>query len=524
MIGIRPIFATLCLLVAIPTTTAQADELEKAKASVAAHLHAWDMPAAGRDLEKLVAEHPDDVDVLHLRAHWAFLRGRYDEAAKQMDAAVEKRQNDKGLLAGRDLFQTTREVVKDFKSVPSSQGHFVISYRPGPDEVLVAYADEALEKAYVRLGEIFGYHPQEPVRVEIYPQAGNLADVSPLKESEIRTSGTIALCKYNRLMIVSPRALVYGYRWLDTLAHEYIHFLLTRRSGNRVPLWLHEGLAKFFEKLWRADATPRMDPMLQHLLAEGIRRKKLISLDRIHPSIGKLPSQDDAALAFAEVYSLVDYLVRREGRDGLSRLVQSLSEGQSLDDALEMVYDLTFRKVRRGWRRWLKKRTYRRIPKAYRSRMLFRGTDRKEDELDGIREERGRDLIYLGDLLRARDRHDAALEEYRKAVHVVGSSSPVLQGKMAAAFAALGRFAETLAAVQPVLPSYPGHVLLHLYEGEALLRLGRAEEAVGSLVRAIGLNPFDPKVHRLLAEAYQATGRDEAAAFERRQHALVGED
>src|SRR6202011_3245409 len=114
---------------------------------------------------------------------------------------------------------------------------FVVWYAPGKDSLLASYALEALEKAWAALGDDFGSRPSEPVRVEIYPEVSDLARVSPLTLKEIETSGTIALCKYNRLMIVSPRALVHGYPWLDTLAHEYTHFIVSRLSRNTVPIW-----------------------------------------------------------------------------------------------------------------------------------------------------------------------------------------------------------------------------------------------------------------------------------------------
>jgi hypothetical protein len=44
---------------------------------------------------------------------------------------------------------------------------------------------------------------------------------------------------------------VHGYPWLDTLAHEYTHFIVSRVSHNTVPIWFHEGLAKFEERRWR---------------------------------------------------------------------------------------------------------------------------------------------------------------------------------------------------------------------------------------------------------------------------------
>ncbi|SVC79051.1 uncharacterized protein METZ01_LOCUS331905, partial [marine metagenome] len=33
---------------------------------------------------------------------------------------------------------------------------------------------------------------------------------------DIATSGTVALCKYNRIMIISPGSLVRGYNWMDS--------------------------------------------------------------------------------------------------------------------------------------------------------------------------------------------------------------------------------------------------------------------------------------------------------------------
>ena len=41
--------------------------------------------------------------------------------------------------------------------------------------------------------------------------------------------------------------------------HEYTHFVVTRVSHNTVPIWLHEGLAKFEERRWRGPVGRRAD-------------------------------------------------------------------------------------------------------------------------------------------------------------------------------------------------------------------------------------------------------------------------
>ena len=50
-------------------------------------------------------------------------------------------------------------------------------------------------------------------------------------------------------MAVTPRALLRGYPWRDTLAHEYVHLVISRLSHNRVPVWLHEGLAEHVQMM-----------------------------------------------------------------------------------------------------------------------------------------------------------------------------------------------------------------------------------------------------------------------------------
>ena len=82
--------------------------------------------------------------------------------------------------------------------------HFIFRFEEGPDEILIHYAEEAMEKSYQVLGEILDYYPKEKVLVEIYPDRKPFAQISPLTLKDILTSGTVALCKYHRIMMISP--------------------------------------------------------------------------------------------------------------------------------------------------------------------------------------------------------------------------------------------------------------------------------------------------------------------------------
>src|SRR5262249_26580180 len=141
----------------------------------------------------------------------------------------------------RDLALSTAEATHGFVEQRSPEGHFIVRHAPGKDELLLPYAFEALESAYREVGQHdFGMGENDRIRVEIFGEVKDLAKVSTLTLKEIETSGTIALCKFNRLMIVSPRALGRGYPWQDTLTHEYTHFVVSRVSRNTVPIWFHE--------------------------------------------------------------------------------------------------------------------------------------------------------------------------------------------------------------------------------------------------------------------------------------------
>ena len=121
-------------------------------------------------------------------------------------------------------------------------------------------------------------------------------------------------------MATSPRALMRGYPWLDTVSHEFVHFLVTHKGRNTVPIWLQEGLAKFLETRWRGEPGKAIDPAQEDLLVRAAKKKELIPFAAMHPSIAKLPTQEKAALAFAEVEAAMRLLYQRGGQDGAHRI------------------------------------------------------------------------------------------------------------------------------------------------------------------------------------------------------------
>jgi tetratricopeptide (TPR) repeat protein len=468
-----------------------------------------------------------------LRGAQALYAGRYAEAAEALGHAIRSGELEAHLLpeaaAMRELAQHTEEVTRDF--VARRSAHFEIKVARGKDELLAEPALEALEKALAEIGGDLGEVPPDPIRVEIYGEVADLARVSPLTVGEIETSGTIALCKYNRLMATSPRALIAGYPWLDTLAHELTHYLVNRASRNAVPIWLHEGIAKLEERRWREPFGGALAPTLEHLLASGLREGHLIPFSAMHPSMAKLPSQEDAGLAFAEVTTAIQYLTQGRGAAPLRRLLAALRDGADLEHALQAVTGVGLLRFEQRWRVWVKGRGLRTHPELGMNRLRFVAAvgdkGRKENQHDDEEasehgaarspgEARGRSHIRLGTMLRARGRLAAAAVEYERAQQLLGAGHPDVAGRLGRTYLELKQWDRAIAAARPGVERRPESAGLRVTVGRALIEKGDPAAARPFLEGALAVNPYDPTTRCGLRRVYQAlsdarVGREAAA-------------
>ena len=297
------------------------------------------------DLEKRA---PDAPEVKWLRAELAFQSGDYAGAVSALDKVPDDAVD--GMVAQtRKLATSTEGVTEAFVETRSPKGHFLIRYAPGHDAAIAELAGEVLDSAWQTLGDDLGLAPVDPIRVEILGAPADLAKLSPLTEAEIETTGTIALSKYNKLMVVSPRATLFGYPWMDTLAHEYTHLVVARISHDTVPVWLQEGLARFEQTRWRRPPEVVLTATEQALLTTGLRKGRLITFDEMNPSMAKLPSQEAAALAYAEVYTLVGWMQQKIGFKGLRDVLVAQRDGKSARRAVAEAMALAWPAVEKEW-------------------------------------------------------------------------------------------------------------------------------------------------------------------------------
>ncbi len=492
--------------------------------TINALVQGWKMDRAIPLIDAYATRNPTDPRTFYLRSMQAFFAGDYVLAEKQMKAALDGGALNPYWKETHAIIAQTQDVVKDYESHLSPKGRFQVFIEPGRDRVLLPYALEALDIAYDELGKELGVYPPTPIRVEVYPATATLAKVSSLTDDEIRTSGTIALCKYNRLMITSPKALMRGYGWVDTLVHEYVHYAINIKADDRVPIWMHEGMAKYLERRWRGPNAQRLPPSSEHLLAKRVDSGKLITFEQMHPSMAKLPSQEDAAVAFAEVYTVMEYLRDTHGEGAFARVLEHINEGDEAPEAFARVLDTTFPEFERTWKRYLKTRPRVDFP----DEDLFGDKLRFDDEGDAavsdlkqIPKPAARDHVHLGEMLMARGRHQAAVVQFEKAIALMGDRHPIVQTRFAQSLLEVGKPERAYEALSKVSEIYPSYVVTWHEMGRAALAMGRHEEAHAALLEAIRINPFDPAIHEDLARALEAMGDEEGAKKERELAKLV---
>jgi tetratricopeptide (TPR) repeat protein len=512
------LFLFLAALVPATARAAAPAELVATSKRIDALLDAWRFGEADAALAALRKTAPDAAEVSYLDGYSKFMHGDYDGAARALGAAAQAPSASPDVKMLAQLAKEARDAIKDHKEERSP--HVIIRY-PAEDAVLVPYARDTLEAAYQALHDDLGFNAEIPIRVEFYRSPSDLAAVSSLSQAEVARTGTIALCKWARLMVTTPRALAYGYPWLDSINHELVHYAVSTLTGDRAPVWLQEGLAKFLERRWREPAGGRIPPAMEHLLAKALHSGKLIPFDAMHPSMAKLPSAEDATLAFAEVANAIAYLHQKGGMAALRDAIKRVAAGEDARAAVAAAAGGSWTDFERGWRAFMTAQHYKTfpaidIPTTHIRKAGAIASGRKPSEEDALSSSLKGGAPYrhlrLGNMLLRRDHPRAAVVEYEKGAKAIATggraarSDPsagwVFPVKLGRTYLALGEPDRALKALAPVQALYPDLPWPSLIAGEALVAKGTPAEALAPLRASLATNPFDPRVHCALASAY----------------------
>ncbi len=205
------------------------------------------------------------------------------------------------------------------------------------DRILVPLILDVAVRARATLEKDLGEELPRPLRIDLVRDLFSLSAVSGLPLEAAETTGTVAVARWGRVTMISPRAIQHGFPWADTLAHEITHLLISKATADRAPLWLQEGIAKRQEHRWRAaQAFDDADDFSRRSYDAQVQGQS-IGVDQIGPSIAMLPSAQAASIAFAEVTSFMEYWIDQNGPRALGFLLRDMEVAPSADSAMRSV-------------------------------------------------------------------------------------------------------------------------------------------------------------------------------------------
>jgi Flp pilus assembly protein TadD len=472
------------------------------------HLYSeWRFEDADRALATLVKTHPGEPGTLLAKGYERFMAGDFRAAVAEYKAALDGNVAPAQLKEMLALAEGSAKVVHGYLERKSA--HFVFRF-PAEDSVLADYGLETLEAAATALAGDLGYQPSRPIPVDILRNGADLATMTTLTDDEIERTGTVAVSKWSRIMLTSPRAMRLGYEWRDSLSHEFIHYVVAALTHDRAPVWLQEGYAKFLEHRWRMPAGLSLNPSMQHFLAKALSSGKLISFDAMHPSMAKLPRAEDATLAFAEVTTAIACLFAKGGSAALREVLATVRDGGDARLAVARAYggSGTWSDFERAWRQFMVGLHYKTLPgidpivPKYKKKGVSTAGAPSEDDASSTAGEAER-YLRLGNMMLLRNRARAASAEYEKGYKIAGSAHWIFPVKLGRTYLALGEADRALKVVSGAEATYPELPWPHLIAGQADLAKGDAKAAVAPLLLSLAINPYDPSVHCSLAEAYK---------------------
>jgi hypothetical protein len=347
------------------------------------------------------------------------------------------------------------------------------------DGSLVPLLVDVAARARELLAKELGVTLPTPIHIVLVRDQLTLSAMTGLPEEAARTTGTVAVAKWGRVTMISPRATRDGYVWQDTLVHELTHLALTAGSRDRAPLWLQEGVAKREEVRWRPveplDDVPPIDAVAAIGMDKGLGR----SIDKLGPSIAMLPTPEQAQVAFAEVSSFIRFWMKEAGDEALPQLLLRLKAAQSSDavgKAIEDVSGVDFATWDKRWRAHLAA-----TPRDLPPHLVPGGS------VPNLREIGRR--LRLGELLAARHHDQAAAIELARGQSMAPFDAS-LRCYLAATLLAQGYRDNAAALVEKVEDIHGGYGRWWSLHG----LLTHGDDAETSFTRGVAIDPLDPNV------------------------------
>ncbi len=369
-----------------------------------------------------------------------------------------------------------------------TSGHFQVSWVHPRDGIIVEGLLEQLLRADKDLDPIFrdtsGERKITPV--EIFPDLKSFSAVSGLSLARFKATGTIALTLEQRLMVLSPRNLTGGYPWGVTAVHEYVHYLIREISLEHIPIWLHEGVAQFYQG-YPATKDWNLSPSQWGLFKKAKRASKLLSLETLKEPFPYRKDPEEAELAYIQALLFVKWL---DKQCGAVNLVRFAGELKSIDSALSKCTRLSLKDLDKKFVTEILGSI--KIPERSDVQFFardFSGTDSLDYEsrkMDKV----SKNFAQLSNELFKQGRFKASTIEMEKAFSATPVKPPSWSRQLALAFEKSNQSDKAQRVLEDLLKDYPEDAAGWYLLAQGQTKREGGDRAWKSYLNAFYLNPF----------------------------------
>jgi tetratricopeptide (TPR) repeat protein len=428
------------------------------------------------------------------------------EAAFEVDPFDQITFNLLSMMDRLDTFQTIEE------------DPFVVRFHPDELPVLREYALPLAHRALAEMTARYGFTPEAPILIEIFPQHDDFAVRNLGLPGMI---GALGACFGRVVTMDSPTAREPGtFSWEETLWHELGHVITLQMSNNRVPRWLSEGASVYEERR----ASDEWGREFEVPFAQAMLEDKILSLEDLNAGF---TDPQLISLAYYEASLLVEHIVDTYGQAGLSALLRAYGEGLEDEEALRQSLGAEMDELQEAFDASLERKFQPVVAALSPVRGLQAAAEDAERAAELARDNPENYLAQLtyGRLLQSEGRLDEAMAVLEKAAALVPMASG--RGSPRLLLAQIAMEQKNPARASAELEALLEHDHTNVEAARELVRLlavaptPERARLIAAYKRIVAIDPFDPAAHARLGRLLLDEGQDTDRAIRELRAALA---
>jgi len=210
-----------------------------------------------------------------------------------------------------------------FRTVRSE--HFILKMAPEDEPVLPPYATALAEEAYSKLTARYGFTPEGPLQIELFPDKGGFA----VRTLGLPDLGALGVCFGKVVALNSPRARKAGeFNWGTTLWHEFMHVVSLQMTRHNIPRWFSEALSVYEEQR----ARPGWGDDLTAIFIKAYKEGKLLKVSELNTGMMRPNFPEQIALSYYQAGLFCNMIEEKFGFEKIRQSLLLFARNRSAED------------------------------------------------------------------------------------------------------------------------------------------------------------------------------------------------